>query len=97
VNFATVLQDVSGYNPAPGSIPGAGTFMEITNWAAFMGEVGCLFGLVICVLLAVVGRATGNSLVAGVGTILSIPCLLGAILIANAANLINTFIHLGLR
>jgi hypothetical protein len=97
VSISSVLLDISGYNPAPGSIPGAGTFMTITNWAAFMGEIGCLFGLVISVLLAVVGRAAGNSLAAGVGTILSIPCLLGAVLIANAGNLINIFIHLGLK
>jgi ACR3 family arsenite efflux pump ArsB len=71
--------------------------MEVTNWAGFMAEIGCLFGLVICVLLAVVGRATGNSLAAGVGTILSVPCLIGAVLIANGQTLINAFIHVGLK
>ena len=95
--FLSVLLDVSGYNPDPSGIPGAGTFMTVTNWAAFMGEVGCLFGFVIGILTAVVGRFTGNSGAAAIGALVSIPCLVGAILIANAGTLINTFLHLGLK
>jgi hypothetical protein len=97
VNFLSALLDISGYNPDPSGIPGAGTFMTITNWAGFMGEVGCLFGFVACVLTAVVGRVTGNSGVSAFGAMVSVPCLVGAVLIANAGNLVNTFIHLGLR
>ncbi len=70
MRLLSVLLDVSGYNPDPSGIPGAGTFMTITNWAAFMGEVGCL---------------------------ISVPCLVGAVLIANAGTLVNTFLHLGLH
>ena len=97
MSYLSLLLDVSGYDPNPSGIPGAGTFMEVTNWAGFMGEVGCLFGFVLCVLTAVVGRVTGNSGVAAFGALVSVPCLIGAILIANAGTLINTFIHLGLK
>ncbi len=97
MTLVSVLLDISGYDPKPGNIPGAGTFMELTNWAAFMGEIACLFGLVVCVLFAVIGRATGNSLAASFGAILSIPCLIGAVVIAQAGNLVNTFVHLGLK
>ena len=97
MSLFALLLDISGYNPSPGGIPGSGTFMELTNWAAFMGEIGCLFGLVACVVLAVVGKAAGNSLAASAGAILSIPCLLGAVLIANGDKIINAFIHLGLK
>ena len=97
MSLMSVLLDVSGYNPDPSGIPGAGTFMTITNWAGFMGEVGCLFGFVLGIVTAVVARATGNSGVAAVGALVSVPCLIGAILIANAGTLINAFIHLGLK
>jgi hypothetical protein len=97
VTFLSVLLDVSGYNPDPSGIPGAGTFMSITNWLGFLGEIGCLFGFVLCVVIAVVGRMSGNSGVAAVGALVSVPCLIGAILIANAQNLVNAFIHVGLR
>ena len=97
MSLMSVLLDVSGYNPDPSGIPGAGTFMTITNWAAFMGEVGCLFGFVLGIVTAVVARVSGNSGVAAVGALVSVPYLVGAILIANAGTLINAFIHLGLR
>ena len=97
MSLLSVLLDVSGYNPDPSGIPGAGTFMNITNWLGFMGEVGCLFGFVLGVVTAVVARVSGNSGVAAVGALFSVPCLIGAILIANAQNLVNAFIHLGLK
>jgi hypothetical protein len=62
-----------------------------------MGEVGCLFGFVLGIVFAVVSRMAGNSGMAAVGALISVPCLIGAILIANAGTLINTFLHLGLR
>ena len=97
MKFAELLPDVGGYNPDPSGIPGAGTFMTVTNWAAFMGEVGCLFGFVLGIVTAVVGSRIGNSGATALGALISVPCLAGAILIANAGTLINTFIHLGLK
>jgi hypothetical protein len=93
----TVLLAIQGYNPDPSGIPGAGTFITITNWVAFMAEVGCLFGFVAGVATAVVGRVTGNSLVAGVGVLVSVPCLLGAVLIPNAGTIVNAFLNLQLK
>lgn len=97
MTWSTLLLDITGYNPDPSGIPGAGTFITLTNWIAFMAEVGCLFGFVAGVATAVVGRITGNSLAAGLGVLISVPCLLGAVLIPNAGTIVNAFLKVPLK
>jgi hypothetical protein len=93
--YAPYLVDIpSGYNPNSGGIPGAGTLMDVTNWAAFLVLGLCVLGLILSIAGMVVGKASGN---AGIGILgaLALPVfIVGVILTVNAYNLLNAFAHL---
>ena len=96
--YAPYLVDIpSGYNPNSGGIPGAGTLMDVTNWAAFLVLGLCVLGLVASVGGMVFGKASGNAGV-GIFSALSLPVfIVGVVIVVNAYGLLNAFAHLSLH
>ncbi|PZR85304.1 MAG: hypothetical protein DLM67_26000 [Candidatus Nephthysia bennettiae] len=93
--FGIYLQDLTGFDPKPGSIPGTDALMAFVNGVAYFGYGLAALAIIIGALTFMLARGAGNVLAGGVGIAFFLVGFLGGAVIAASQTMVNGGIHLG--
>jgi hypothetical protein len=93
--LAIFLQDLTGFDPKPGTIPGQDALMAFVNSMAYFGYGLAALAIIVGALTFMLARGAGNTLAGGIGIAFFLVGFLGGAVIAASQTLVNGGIHLG--
>ncbi len=89
------LQDLTGFDPKPGTVPGQDALMAFVNAMAYFGYGLAALAIIVGALTFMLARGAGNTLAGGIGIAFFLVGFLGGAVIAASQTLVNGGIHLG--
>jgi hypothetical protein len=89
------LQDLTGFDPKPGTIPGQDALMAFVNSMAYFGYGLAALAIIVGALTFMLARGAGNALAGGIGIAFFLVGFMGGAVIAASQTLVNGGIHLG--